>query len=223
VPIEGLLASGPPKRRTRLRAVALLARPAGLIVLERSLLRNPDIELAAVATHRLRPASEDSSRGERAEHRAFETLCRTHEIPLIAIDDALAARSLEPLQPFEPFDLLCSVSWRYILTTSALERPKVAGINLHRGKLPEYAGAEPVRRMIEAGERDAIITAHVMVEEVDAGEILGTASVSIPALEGRTSAELAEVVKNELLVHYPPLMDAAIRIIADRLAAGSSG
>jgi folate-dependent phosphoribosylglycinamide formyltransferase PurN len=208
--------------RTRLRAVGLLAQPAGVAVLQRSLLRNPDIELVAVATHRLNPTSEDPSRGERPEFSVFEEVCAAHGIPLVAIDDLASGRHLAALDRFAPIDLLCSVSWRFVLSSDALARARVASINLHRGKLPEYPGAEPVRRMIEDGEPEAVITAHVMVEEVDAGEILATAAVPIRALEGRTSHELAEVIKEELVALFPPLMDTAIRIVATRAPAQGS-
>lgn len=205
-----------------LRTVGLLARQAGLAVLERSLLGNPIIELVAVATHRLLPASEDPARGERPEFRSFAEICSAHGIALLAIDERAAARDLDPLEPFAPIDLLCSVSWRHVLSARALARARVAALNLHRGKLPEYAGAEPVRRMIEDGATRAVITAHLMVEEVDAGDVVATAELRIGESRGRSSRELAEAVKAELVQLYPVLMDQAIRAVAARVAAQSA-
>jgi predicted O-methyltransferase YrrM len=211
--------TAPAQKGKPFRTIGLLARPAGLAVLQHSLLRNPDIDLVAVATHRFNPVSEDPLRGERPEYGAFHAICAAHGIPLISIDDVATGRDLDVLDGYTPFDLLCSVSWRFIVSPRALALARVAAINLHRGKLPEYPGAEPVRRMIEDGEREAVITAHVMVEEVDAGEILATAAAPIRALEGRSSHELAEVVKEELVALFPPLMNEAIRAVATRASA----
>ncbi len=204
----------------RLRTVALLAREAGLSALRAGLLRNPAIDLACVAVHRRLPSSEDAARGERPEFAAFASTCRAAGVPLVEADTRPLAKDLDFLDGEPPIDLLVSVSWRYILSPRALGRPAWGALNLHRGQLPEYAGAEPVRRMIEDRRPDAVITAHLMVEEVDAGPILGTVHLPM-GWDGVTPpAEHAEVVKRRLLPLYPRLLDLGVAALGARHGDG---
>lgn len=211
----------PESSQRRLRTIALVARPAGLAALRDSLLTNPGIEVVAVMTHRLLPPSEDPARGERPEYAEFVELCERHGIPLLTADARSDARDLDALAQFEPFDLLCSVSWRYVLSPRALARPRVAALNLHRGALPQYAGAEPVRRMLEDGATQAVITAHLMVEEVDAGEVVARVEIPIERLPGETLEQRTDAVKRDLLEFYPRLLDDAIAVLAERAASVS--
>ena len=203
----------------RLRTVALLARSAGLGVLENSLLHNPKVNLLAVATHRRLPRSEDPARGDRPEFPQFVTLCGRAGVRLIEADTRELAGDLSFIDDLGGVDVVASVSWRYMLSARALALPRLGAINLHRGKLPEFAGAEPVRRAIEAGRDTVTITAHMMVEEVDAGPSL--AEVQLPTLwDGDTAPAIhAEVVKTRLLPLYPPLFDLALAACVARCHA----
>lgn len=196
----------------RLRTVALLGRAPGLRVLRDALIGNPRVELVAAFTHGHRPKAEGG--GERPEWADYEKACREANIPLCVLD-LPEARELAKYLPAEPFDLLLSLSWRCILSRAVLERPRVAAVNLHRGALPEYAGAEPVRRAIEAGERRVAITAHRMVETVDAGPVLDIVWFGIdPLPAGMAPARYAEEIKAKLVPLYAPLARKVIATLA---------
>ena len=196
----------------RLRAVALLARVPGLEVLRGALIGNPQVELVAVFTHGRRPKAEGS--GARPELAEYRQACAGARVPLHVLDGP-QARDLENHLPDEELDLLLSLSWRYILPKPVLDRARIAAINLHRGALPAYGGAEPVRRAIEAGERRVAVTAHRMVEAVDAGPVLAEAWLDIdPLPAGRTAAGYAEDIKGRLVPLYAPLARKAIAAVA---------
>ncbi len=161
------------------------------------------VDLAAVYTHGLRPKAEGG--GERPELADYRKACTQAHVSLHVLD-LPESRNLENHLPAEPFDILFSLSWRCLLSRAVLDRPRIAAINLHRGALPTYAGAEPVRRAIEAGEGRIAITAHRMVETVDAGEILDAAWLDIgPLPAGLTAADYAENIKGRLIPLYAPL------------------
>ncbi len=198
----------------RLKTVALLARPPGVAVLRDALIGHPGIELAAVLTHARRPRSEGG--GERPERAEIEAMCRGAGVAFAAVDPP-EARDIGPLLPPGPLDLLICLSWRFVLAPEILARFGLGGVNLHRGALPNYAGALPVQRAIEAGETRVAITAHEMAAEVDAGAPDAVAWMDIPpAPSGADAAEHAEMVKHALTPLYAPLARLAI---AARLAA----
>ncbi|MCB0360696.1 MAG: hypothetical protein KDD44_13705, partial [Bdellovibrionales bacterium] len=103
-------------------------------------------------THSRLPSSEDPLRSVRPEFLIYERLCSDHSIPLHSIDSRRDASVLAPLEPPLIFDFLVSVSWRFLVPERVYSRARIAAFNVHRGKLPQYAGAEPVLRALEAGE-----------------------------------------------------------------------
>jgi formyltetrahydrofolate-dependent phosphoribosylglycinamide formyltransferase len=63
-------------------------------------------------------------------------------------------------------------------------------VNIHPSLLPKYPGVNTHARALEAGDTEHGATVHLVVEEVDAGEILGQASM--PILSGDTPETLAQ-------------------------------
>lgn len=190
-----------------MKIVAFLARRPGLVVLQ-SLLQNPDVEIAAVFTHGSLPKAE--GRTDRPEAEVFRELAeRTHAA--FHVVDGATAKDVHDLLPTEPLDVLLSLSWRYLIPRRVIDRFSLGGVNLHRGALPAYAGAIPVQRAIEAGEKFVAITAHVMTEEVDAGREIARVWLPIaPYLDTDRPENIAEVVKTRLEPLYAPLAQMAL-------------
>ena len=196
------------------RTVALLGREPGIFVLQDALLNNPLINMVAVYTHGSLPKKEGSLQRPELSH--YMDICGSANIPLHVLDIP-EARQLASHLPNEAFDLLIVLSWRCILEKSILDRPKIAAINLHRGALPKYKGAEPVLRAINAGDRSVSITAHHMTEELDEGPIIATVEMNIlPCPANVNSEEYAEQVKRNLYPHYAPLVRFSIESLTQQ-------
>lgn len=191
-----------------LQTVAFIAREPGLDLLETVLLNHPELKLQAVFTHGQLPKAEGG--GIRAELKAFKGLADRAGVPLHVLD-LPEARDPSGLLPGGSLDLLIALSWRCLIPPATLARFRLGGLNLHRGKLPDYAGAEPVRRAIEDGQRDIQLTAHRMTETIDEGEVLATEQLKIgPCPGGLSTAEYAEDVKTRLAPLYAPLARHAL-------------
>ena len=196
---------------TRLRTVALLAREPGLAVLRGALLNDPALDLVAVATHGRLPKAEGG--GPRREVEDYRRCLEPRGVPLLVVDPP-QSRDLGRLLP-DGADLMISVSWRSLVAADVLDRFALGAINLHRGALPAYAGAEPVRRAIEAGETRIAITAHHMSPEIDQGPEIARIWLDIPPMSaGVSSVALAETVKAALVPLYGPLAHLAITAVA---------
>jgi methionyl-tRNA formyltransferase len=198
-----------------LRTVALLGRQPGLLVLEHALLGQPDVDVVAVFTHGRLPAAEGA--GVRPELERFQRLCDTAGVPLHTVDTP-AANNIAELLPGCPLDLLVSLSWRYLVPPQVLDRFAYGAVNVHRGALPAYAGARPVQRALEAGERRVAVTAHQMVAEIDAGERIAEVWLDVRPLQaGEDAAARAEDVKRLLEPLYAPL----VRLVVQTRALGT--
>jgi len=74
-------------------------------------------------------------------------------------------------------------------------------VNIHPSLLPKYKGLDTHARAIEAGDSHAGTSVHIVTEELDGGEVLGQAKVTI--LPGDTPESLAERVLAEEHRLYP--------------------
>lgn len=198
------------------RVVCLVGRQPGLVLLQWALDRT-DIDVVGVFTHSLLPSADDFARGPRPEFPAFQRLAKAHRRPVRTVDYYWEAERMDGLLELEPFDFLLSLNWKFLVPAHALRRSRVADINLHRGKLPEYAGLEPVRRMLTDGLDHATITAHVMDEVYDQGPILCSYQHPVSRETDEPVDVATERVKRELVEHYPHCAADAMNMTLRRL------
>ena len=135
--------------------IAFLSRSHGLGVLS-SLVNYEKYQLLKVFTHRLNPKSQDPNRSERSDFSLFDKMCLENNIPLVTID------SKELLEEIPDCDYVVEVSWRYIISESVTKKARIAAFGIHRGKLPEYAGAEPIKQALLHNEKEIILSAHYL-------------------------------------------------------------
>lgn len=191
------------------KVVCLFARDCGVKALE-GLLNDKRFIIAGLLVHSRLPKSEDPNRGIRPEFHIFKEIAYKHSIPLSTIDTREDAKNLAFLRTIEPFDFLISLSWRFLVPKEILQKARIAALNAHRGKLPTYAGAEPIKRAIENNEKYAVLTVHEMVETIDAGKVIIEKAHRINYDSSKTLEENIEEVKKEILPLYPEAIIEAI-------------
>jgi methionyl-tRNA formyltransferase len=201
--------------RTPWRVVGYLARAHGLAGLE-ALVASPRYRPVLVLTHRRRPKAEDPERGEREDFARFVDIARRHGVPLLCVDGKREAEAARHVLESLGFDLIASISWRRTIPPEELCLPRIGGVNLHRGALPEYAGALPVHRALADGCREVAITAHVLTDEIDAGEVIDVVRHPVDPDPRLRLDEHVERVKQELTPLFGPLLLRALdRLVAD--------
>jgi phosphoribosylglycinamide formyltransferase 1 len=82
-------------------------------------------------------------------------------------------------------------------------------LNIHPSLLPKYRGLDTHARALRAGERASGCSVHLVTEELDAGEVLGTAAV--PIEPGDTPATLEQRVLAEEHKLYPKVLSEFVR------------
>jgi methionyl-tRNA formyltransferase len=141
-----------------------------------------------------------------------ETACRTAQewvkecssavtINVVAASDLphSAAGPFAGLRGPEPW--LISVNSTTIIRRAVLERFDGRAVNIHPGRLPDFAGLYAMQWAIRLGENAAAATAHFMTETLDAGDVICAAPVPIRPYDTGLSAWLrclrtqAEVLK----------------------------
>ena len=120
--------------------------------------------------------------------------------PVALAAEAHGIEVLKPAKPSDPDfmarlrelapDCVPIVAYGALIRREALDIPPFGWINLHFSVLPAWRGAAPVQRAIMAGDEVTGATVFSLVEELDAGPVLGTITELIRADD--TTAELLE-------------------------------
>lgn len=88
-------------------------------------------------------------------------------------------RELNALLEARDVELIALAGFMRVLTSYFVNTWSGRMINIHPSLLPKYPGTHTHERALEAGDAEHGCTVHVVVEEVDAGEMLGQASLRI--------------------------------------------
>ncbi len=69
-------------------------------------------------------------------------------------------------------DIIVANNWRTWLPRDVFDAPRYGTLNIHDSLLPKYTGFSPLIWALINGEQEVGLTAHLMDEELDAGDIV---------------------------------------------------
>jgi phosphoribosylglycinamide formyltransferase 1 len=101
-------------------------------------------------------------------------------------------RDLDNLLVQRDIEIVALAGFMRVLTPYFVRAWSGRLVNIHPSLLPKFPGINTHARALEAGESEHGCTVHLVVDEVDSGEILGQATM--PILPGDTPEDLAERV-----------------------------
>lgn len=185
--------------------VCFLAREPGWRCLQ-ALHSDPDFKIKLLYSHLRKPSSEDPLRSERKNYERFKRFALENKIPFYVKDTFKSAADLKELNDAGPIDFMVSCNWKFKIPLPDLQRAKLGTVNLHRGKLPEYRGLEPVKRALLDGWKHIYLSAHMMEAEYDTGHLLDQAVMSVTRRENESLDDTVERLKTELYPYYPQSM-----------------
>ncbi|MCP5469670.1 MAG: methionyl-tRNA formyltransferase [Chlamydiales bacterium] len=131
-------------------------------------------EVAAVVTN------PDKAVGRSKELRPspVKLLAEEHSIPIYQPHKASNPEFASFLETLGA-ELFIVAAYGEIFKENLLEMPPKGCINVHASLLPLYRGAAPIQRAIMAGEKETGITIMKMAAQLDAGDMLNVAKISI--------------------------------------------
>lgn len=145
-------------------------------------------EVALVVAQPDKPAG----RGMKMQAPAVATRARDLGLPLLQPPKIRTAELLDAIRALAP-DVGIVIAYGKILPAALLEIPKHGFLNVHASVLPQWRGAAPIQRSIEAGDRVTGVTIMRVDEELDHGPMLAIETLEIepdertPALSRRLS------------------------------------
>ena len=114
-------------------------------------------------------------------------------------DDALS-QALEDHQ----IGTVALAGFMRILSSGFIGKWRGRIVNIHPSLLPKYRGLDTHQRAIDAGDKVSGCSVHIVTEELDAGEVLGSAEVPIDAGDTPGTLEARVLAAEHLL--YPRIL-----------------
>ncbi|MBL4750401.1 MAG: phosphoribosylglycinamide formyltransferase [Amylibacter sp.] len=106
-------------------------------------------------------------------------------------------------------DILCLAGFMRVLTAGFIDKWDGKMLNIHPSLLPKYTGLHTHQRAIDAGDKKAGCSVHVVTAKLDDGPLLGQAEV--PVLADDTAETLAARVLIEEHKLYPAALQAFVK------------
>ncbi|MER5985886.1 methionyl-tRNA formyltransferase [Streptomyces sp. NPDC001787] len=135
-------------------------------------LLDSDHDVVLVVTH---PRSEHAY--EKIWSDSVADLAEEHGVPVVVCnrpDDEV----FERLKEAEP-DIIVANNWRTWIPPHIFGLPRHGTLNVHDSLLPKYAGFSPLIWALINGEPEVGVTAHMMNDELDAGDIVRQEAVPV--------------------------------------------
>lgn len=124
---------------------------------------------------------------DRARAAGIEALAIDHK--RFGKDREAFEREIDAALRAHHIDLVALAGFMRVLTPFFVRAWAGRLLNIHPSLLPKYPGVNTHARALEAGDNEHGCTVHLVVDEVDAGEIIGQAKM--PILPGDTPDTLA--------------------------------
>ena len=133
------------------------------------------------------PVDRPAGRGKKLTACATKVLAMEHNIP---VEQPLNFKEVEDQQKLAGYqaDVMVVVAYGLLLPTVILETPRLGCINVHGSLLPQWRGAAPIQRSLEAGDAETGVTIMQMDKGLDTGDMILKASC--PITDSDTSATL---------------------------------
>ncbi len=152
----------------------------------------------------------DAAGLERAREAGVDALTLDHK--LYGKDREAFERDLDNSLVLRDIEIVALAGFMRVLTPFFVRAWAGRLVNIHPSLLPKHPGTKTHERALAAGDTEHGATVHLVVEEVDAGEIIGQASMPIlPSDTPETLAERVLQLEHEL---YPRCLAQLARKIS---------
>ncbi|MFD0863145.1 methionyl-tRNA formyltransferase [Sungkyunkwania multivorans] len=130
------------------------------------------------------------------------TFCKENGIPIF-VGNPRNGEGYSFIKQLE-VDVIASVNYLFLIEKDIIEHPKKLCFNVHGSLLPRYRGRTPHVWAIINNEKETGITAHVIEEGCDTGDILKQIRIPIEA------ADTGATILDKFATHYPELVNDII-------------
>jgi len=187
--------------------VGFLSRSHGYDALS-ALVKSQNYKIIKLYTHKLNPKSQDPQRSIRTDYELFVKKCADNSIPLASIDTAS-----DEITDFPDCDYILEISWRYRIPKSIIDKARISAFGIHRGKLPDFAGAEPIKQALLNGEKKIVLSAHYLGKTIDTGHVISTIDFPVDHDDEKNLDINIQTIRDEITPLFSKLVFQTLNIL----------
>ena len=187
--------------------VGFLSRSHGYEALS-ALVKSQNYKIIKLYTHKLNPKSQDPQRSIRTDYELFVKKCTDNSIPLTSIDSMN-----DEIIDFPDCDYIIEISWRYIIPNNIIKKARIAAFGIHRGKLPDFPGAEPIKQALLNGEKKIVLSAHYLEKYIDVGGVISTIDFPVNYNDDRHLDINIQTIRDEITPLFSKLVFQTLNIL----------
>lgn len=131
--------------------------------------------------------------------------CTKNDIPCF-VGNPRNGKGLQFIKNFST-DVILSINYLFIIESDIIGFPKKICVNFHGSLLPKYRGRTPHIWAIINNEKKTGITAHLITEGCDEGDIIYQEEIAIHS--NYTGAKLLDI----FVLRYPPFINKVINLL----------
>ena len=187
--------------------VGFLSRPHGYDALS-AIVKSQNYKIIKLYTHKLNPRSQDPQRSIRADYESFVKKCADNSIPLASIDSIN-----DEIIDFPDCDYILEISWRYMIPKNVINKARIASFGIHRGKLPDFAGAEPIKQAILNDEKKIVLSAHYLEKDIDVGDVISVIEFPVNYNDEKDLDVNIQTIRDEITPLFSKLVFQTLNIL----------
>ena len=190
--------------------VGFLARSHGYNVLS-ALIESQNYKIIKIYTHKLNPRSQDLQRSVRTDYELFVKKCADNSINLESID----SKDHEIIN-FPVCDYIVEVSWRYKISQNIISKARSSAFGIHRGKLPEFAGAEPIKQALLHNEKVIVLSSHYLEKNIDTGQVISSIEFPVDYNNKKNLEVNIQTIRDDITPLFSKLLFKKLNILENK-------
>ncbi|WP_458207729.1 methionyl-tRNA formyltransferase [Haladaptatus sp. NG-SE-30] len=150
-------------------------------------------------------------RDDIADQAELESFAVARDVPLHETESVNDDTVRAQIADYDP-DLLFVVGWSRLVTQEVLDIPEVAALGMHPAPLPRGRGRAPIAWGLIKGLDETALSLFHLVEEADAGDLVGQRSIDIERTDDAASLyqKVVEAGRDLIRTHYPRFADGQV-------------
>lgn len=153
-------------------------------------------------------------RDDLADQTDLAEFTTSNEIPLHRVESVNTASVKAQILEYDP-DFLFVIGWSRLVDSEIIEIPSVAALGMHPAPLPRGRGRAPLAWSIIKGLDETALSLFHLVEEADAGDLVGQEPLPIDIGDDVSSLyqKMVEAGRTLIRGHYPEFSEGSVRNI----------
>ena len=122
----------------------------------------------------------------------------------------------DEITDFPNCDYILEISWRYIIPKNIIDRASIAAFGLHRGKLPDFAGAEPIKQALLHNEKVIVLSSHHLEKSIDTGKVISTIEFSVDYNSKKNLEVNIQTIRDDITPLFSKLLFQTLNILENK-------